>query len=73
MLLLLPKVPQVLKTAKVFGTAATAEEFAKQNTDRFREDQYVAWVAGAAYGIPFILNKLSTPPTLNVQKKLLKI
>ena len=70
MLLLLPKVPQVLKTATVFGTAATAEEFAKQNTDPFREDAYVAWVAGAAYGIPFILNKLSTPPTLNVQKNI---
>ena len=68
MLLLLPKVPQVLRSAKVFGTAATAEEFAKQNLDPFRDDKYVAWVAGAAYGIPYILNKLTTPPNIKVQK-----
>ena len=68
MLLLLPKVPQVLRSAKVFGTAATAEEFAKQNLDPFRDDKYVAWVAGAAYGIPYILNKLTAPPNIKVQK-----
>ena len=70
MLLLLPKVPQVLRSAKVFGTAATAEEFAKQNLDPFRDDKYVAWVAGAAYGIPYILNKLTTPPNIKVQKNI---
>ncbi|BAQ87739.1 putative internal virion protein [uncultured Mediterranean phage uvMED] len=68
MLLLLPKVPQVLRSAKVFGTAATAEEFAKQNLDPFRDDKYVAWVAGAAYGIPYILNKLTAPPNIKIQK-----
>jgi len=69
MLLLLPKAAQIGgRSTLMFGTAATAEEFAKQNLDPFREDAYVAWVAGAAYGIPFILNKLTAPPPLSVQK-----
>ena len=71
MLLLLPKAAQIGgRSTLMFGTAATAEEFAKQNLDPFREDAYVAWVAGAAYGIPFVLNKLTAPPPLSVQKNI---
>ena len=61
------------QAAKVFGTAALTEEFFKQNIDPFRDDSYVAWVGGAAYGIPAILNKLTAPPPMSVTRKINKL
>ena len=58
------------QAAKVFGTALLAEEFAKQNLDPMRDDSYVAWVAGAGYGVPFILNKLSAPVSVKTQQNI---
>ena len=69
-LLLFTKVGQ---SAKVFGTAALTEEFAKQNIDTLRDDSYVAWVGAAAYGIPAVLNKLTAPPPMSVTKNINKL
>ena len=69
-LLLFTKVGQ---SAKVFGTAALTEEFAKQNIDTLRDDSYVGWVGAAAYGIPAILNKLTAPPPMAVTKNINKL
>ena len=49
---------KVGQSAKVFGTAFTAEEIAKQNIDPTRPDDYVPWVVAGGYGLPYIINKM---------------
>jgi len=56
--------------AKVVGSAMLAEELIKQNLDPMRDDSYVAGVAAYGYTVPFILNKLSSPTSIKVQKNL---
>ena len=46
------------QTARIFGTAFTAEEIAKQNIDPLRPDDYVPWIVAGGYGVPYILNKM---------------
>ena len=50
---------KVGQSAKVFGTAFTAEEIAKQNIDPTRPDDYVPWVVAGGYGLPYIINKMA--------------
>ncbi len=47
------------QSAKVFGTAFTAEEIAKQNIDPTRPDDYVPWIVAGGYGLPYIINKMA--------------
>jgi len=49
---------KVGQSAKVFGTAFTAEEIAKQNIDPTRPDDYVPWIVAGGYGLPYIINKM---------------
>ena len=50
---------KVGQSAKIFGTAFTAEEIAKQQLQPTRPDSYVPFVAAGGYGLPFILNKMA--------------
>ena len=47
------------QSAKVFGTAFSAEEIAKQTLDPTRPDDYVPWVVAGGYGLPYIINKMA--------------
>ena len=58
------------QAAKIAGSALVAEEVAKQNIDPMRDDSYLGAVAAYGYTVPFLLNKLSSPTPINVQKKI---
>ena len=47
------------QSAKVFGTAFTGEEFAKQMIEPTRPDDYVPWVVAGGYGLPYIMNRMA--------------
>ena len=47
------------QSAKVFGSAFTAEELSKQVLDPTRPDEYVPWVVAGGYGVPYVLNKMA--------------
>ncbi|MGB1713613.1 MAG: hypothetical protein ACPHEO_04330, partial [Flavobacteriaceae bacterium] len=66
-LLFLGKFGQI---SKIAGTAMLAEEIAKQNLDPMRDDSFVPIVAAYGYTVPFLLNKLSAPTPISVQKNL---
>ena len=50
---------KVGQSAKIFGTAFTAEEIAKQQLQPTRPDSYLPFVAAGGYTIPFVVNKLA--------------
>ena len=56
--------------AKIAGSAMLAEEVVKQNLDPMRDDSYLAGVAAYGYTVPFLLNKLSSPTPIKVQRNL---
>ena len=58
------------QAAKIAGSALVAEEVAKQNIDPMRDDSYLGAVAAYGYTVPFLLNKLSSPTPISVQKKI---
>ena len=58
------------QSAKVFGSAMIAEEFAKQNMDTTRDDSYAAWVAGIGIGVPVALSLFKTRPSVKVQQEM---
>ena len=58
------------QSAKVFGSAMIAEEFAKQNMDPIRDDSYTAWVAGIGIGVPTALSLFKTRPSAKVQQEM---
>lgn len=47
------------QSAKIFGSAFTAEELAKQMIEPTRPDNYVPWVVAGGYGLPFIMNRMA--------------
>ena len=58
------------QAAKIAGSALVAEEVTKQNIDPMRDDSYLGAVAAYGYTVPFLLNKLSSPTPISVQKKI---
>ena len=50
---------KVGQSAKVFGTAFTAEEIAKQVMQPNRPDEYVPFVVAGGYGLPYFINKMA--------------
>jgi len=56
--------------AKIAGSTMLGEELVKQNLDPMRDDSYVAGVAAYGYNVPFLLNKLSSPTPIKVQRNL---
>ena len=56
--------------AKIAGSALLSEELTKQYMNPVRDDSYVPFVAGYAYSVPFILNKLTTNIPVNTQRKI---
>ena len=61
------------QSAKIFGSAFTAEELAKQMLDPARSDDYVPWVIAGGYGVPYLLNKMSKGQIpANIQQKLIE-
>ena len=61
------------QSAKIFGSAFTAEELAKQMLDPVRSDDYVPWVIAGGYGVPYLLNKMSKGQIpANIQQKLIE-
>tara|TARA_R100001530_G_scaffold28480_1_gene22526 strand:- start:1494 stop:5294 length:3801 start_codon:yes stop_codon:yes gene_type:complete len=60
-------------SAKLFGSALLAEEFAKQNIDPVRSDTYVPWVAAAGFGIPLVLGSFKSPINVKTQQNVSKL
>jgi len=61
------------QSAKIFGSAFTAEELTKQALDPVRPDEYVPWVAAGGYGFPYVINKMAKGEIpANVQQKIIK-
>ena len=60
-------------SAKLFGSALLAEEFAKQNIDPVRSDTYVPWVAAAGFGIPLVLGSFKSPINVKTQQNVAKL
>ena len=60
-------------SAKLFGSALLAEEFAKQNIDPIRSDTYVPWVAAAGFGIPLVLGSFKSPINVKTQQNVAKL
>ena len=60
-------------SAKLFGSALLAEEFAKQNIDPVRSDTYVPWVAAAGFGIPLVLGAFKAPINVKTQQNVTKL
>ena len=61
------------QSAKIFGSAFTAEELTKQALDPVRPDEYVPWVAAGGYGFPYVINKMARGEIpANVQQNVIK-
>ena len=64
---------KVGQSARIFGTAFTAEEIAKQQLQENRPDSYLPFVAAGGYAIPFVVNKLAKGSVpASVQQNIIK-